>query len=118
MATKIQMRTCVFLGYNLTNELDSLIETQAAIIRNWDNSKEELQLAFDHYSGDFLYAGKELIGVDSDAEANMEFPAASVITNEIENIQKLFGEKFPIWISYTEAKPQLYFLNYVTEVIQ
>ena len=116
MAQKIRMRTCVFLGYNLTNELNSLTEPQAATIRNWDNSKEELQLAFDHYSGDFLYAGKELIGVDSDA--NMEFPSASVITNEIENVQKLFAEKFPIWISYAEAKPQLYFLNYIEEVVQ
>lgn len=118
MAQKINMRCCVFLGYNLTNELQFLTESQAAMIRNWDNSKEELQLAFDHYSGDFLYAGKELIGVDSEAEANMELPAASTITNEIENVQKLFTEKFPIWNSYAEAKPQLYFLNYITEVIQ
>lgn len=118
MAQKIKMRTCVFLGYNLTNELNSLTEAQAATVRNWDNSKKELQFVFDHYSGDFLYVGKELIGVDSDAEANMEFPSASIITNEIENVQKLFAEKFPIWISHTEAKPQLYFLNYVEEVVQ
>jgi hypothetical protein len=117
MPQKIKMRTCVFLGYNLTNELQSLTEPQAATIRNWSEF-EELQLAFDHYSGDFLYAGKELVGVDSDAEANMELPAASTITNEIENIQKLFAEKLPQWNSYAEAKPQLYFLNYVTEVIQ
>ena len=118
MAQKIKMRTCIFLGYNLTNEIEKLTEPQVAMVFNWDNSKEELQLAFDHYSGDFLYAGKELVGVDSDAEANIELPAASTIANEIENVQKLFAEKFPVWSFYAEAKPQLYFLNYVTEVIQ
>jgi hypothetical protein len=118
MATKIQMRTCIFLGYNLTNEIERLTEPQAAMMRNWDNSKEELQLAFDHYSGDFLYAGKELVGIDSEEEINSPLPAASTITNEMDNIQKLFAEKLPQWNSYAEAKPQLYFLNYVTEVIQ
>lgn len=117
MATKIQMRTCIFLGYNLTNELQSLTEAQAATIRNW-SSQNELELAFDHYSGDFLFAGKELIGVDSEEEFYGLIPAADEIANQIGVVKELFTKSFPQWEKYGEGNPQLYFLNYVTEVVQ
>jgi hypothetical protein len=117
MAQKIQMRTCLFLGYNLTNELQSLTEAQASTIRNW-SSDNELELAFDHYSGDFLFAGKEIIGVDSEEEFYGLIPAADEIANEIGAVKELFMKSFPQWSSYGEGNPQLYFLNYVMEVIQ
>lgn len=116
MATKIQMRTCLFLGYNLTNEIQSLTEAQASTIRNW-SSDNELELAFDHYSGDFLFAGKEIVGVDSEEEFYGLIPAADEIANEIGKVKELFTKSFPQWEKYGEENPQLYFLNYVMEVI-
>ena len=117
MPQKIAMRTCLFLGYDLTAELQSLTEPQAATIRNW-SSDNELELAFDHYSGDFLFAGKEIIGVDSEEEFYGLIPAADEITSKINEVKELFVKSFPQWEKYGEANPQLYFLNYVMEVIQ
>ena len=116
MATKIKMRTCLFLGYNLTNEIEKLTDAQTAMIFNWSPTNE-LELAFDHYSGDFLFAGKEIIGVGSDEEIYNLVPAADEIANQIEVVKKLFKETLPQWEKYGEGNPQLYFLNYVTEVI-
>ena len=117
MPTKINMRTCLFLGYNLTSELQSLTEAQASTIRNW-SSDNELELAFDHYSGDFLFAGKEIVGVDSEEEFYGLIPTADEIADEIGKVKELFAKSFPQWGKYGEGNPQLYFLNYVTEVIQ
>lgn len=116
MPQRVKMRTCLFLGYNLTNEIENLTDTQATMIRNWSPTNE-LELAFDHYSGDFLFAGKEIIGVSSDEEIYNLVPAANEIANKIEVVKELFKKTFPQWDKYGEGNPQLYFLNYVTEVI-
>lgn len=112
---KIKMRACLFLGYDLTSEVQNLSQIQTDKIINWDTTNQ-FQVIYDHYSGDILFAGTEVIGADSDMEVSMLLPPAQEITDKISQVKEKFKIHFPEWSHYADANPQLYFINFVDDI--